>query len=50
VARILDDPALARSLGEQAAREAKGYTWSTAAGRLRRIYNDITARTLVDCR
>ena len=30
------------------ASRARGYTWSTAAGRLRRIYGDLTARTLVD--
>ncbi len=50
VARILDQPALARELGARAALKAKGYTWSTAAGRLRRIYSDLTARSLVDCR
>ena len=31
-------------------RRARGYTWSTAAGRLRRVYADLTARALVDCR
>jgi D-inositol-3-phosphate glycosyltransferase len=47
---ILGDGELAARLGTQAARRARGYTWSTAAGRLRRVYSDITARTLVDCR
>ena len=49
IEKILGDDGLAAALGERAAERAKGYTWSTAAGRLRRIYNDITARTLVDC-
>jgi D-inositol-3-phosphate glycosyltransferase len=48
--RILDEPAPAADLSRRAAERAAGYTWSTAAGRLRRIYGDITARALVDCR
>jgi len=36
-------------LAAAAALRARDYTWSTAAGRLRRIYGDITARSLVDC-
>ena len=47
---ILGDDGLALRLGAQAAQRARGYTWSTAAGRLRRVYSDLTARTLVDCR
>jgi D-inositol-3-phosphate glycosyltransferase len=46
---ILGDPALAARLGTQAAERARGYTWSTAAGRLRRVYSDLTVRQLVDC-
>ncbi|MDP1819844.1 MAG: glycosyltransferase [Acidimicrobiales bacterium] len=49
IATILDDPGLARAFGERAAARARGYTWSTAAGRLRRIYADLTVRALVDC-
>jgi D-inositol-3-phosphate glycosyltransferase len=49
VERILADPALARGLGANAAARARGYTWSTAAGRLRRVYADLTARSLVEC-
>jgi D-inositol-3-phosphate glycosyltransferase len=49
VERILGDPFLARELADNAAARARGYTWSTAAGRLRRIYADITARSLVEC-
>jgi D-inositol-3-phosphate glycosyltransferase len=50
IGALLADEALAVRLGAQAAQRARGYTWSTAAGRLRRIYGDLTARTLVDCR
>ncbi len=46
---VLDSPALAAELSQHAAQRARGYTWSTAAGRLRRIYSDITSRALVDC-
>ncbi len=46
---ILTVPSVAAELSAQAARRARGYTWSTAAGRLRRIYADLTARRLVDC-
>lgn len=49
VAAILDDPVLAASLGRQARARAAGYTWSTAAARLRRLYGDLTARQLVRC-
>jgi D-inositol-3-phosphate glycosyltransferase len=49
VHQLLADEPLAAALGAEAARRAKGYTWSTAAARLRRIYGDLTTRTLVDC-
>jgi D-inositol-3-phosphate glycosyltransferase len=49
VQRILGDPVLAGELAANAVARARGYTWSTAAGRLRRIYADLTARTLVEC-
>jgi D-inositol-3-phosphate glycosyltransferase len=49
VERLLDDPALATEMGAQAADRARGYTWSTAAGRLRRIYADLTTRVPVEC-
>ncbi|HEY9559060.1 MAG TPA: glycosyltransferase [Acidimicrobiales bacterium] len=48
--RIISEPRLARSLADQATLRASGYTWSTAAGRLRRIYGDITSGALLDCR
>ncbi len=46
---VLETPGLAASMSREAARRARDYTWSTAAGRLRRIYGDITSRSLVDC-
>lgn len=46
---VLDSPVLAAELSRLAAQRARGYTWSTAAGRLRRIYGDLTSRSLVDC-
>jgi D-inositol-3-phosphate glycosyltransferase len=49
VKRVLDDPALAARLGANAAARAQGYTWSTAAARLRRVYADLASRSLVDC-
>jgi D-inositol-3-phosphate glycosyltransferase len=48
-ARVLDSPALAGELSRHAAQRARGFTWSTAAGRLRRVYGDLTSRALVDC-
>jgi D-inositol-3-phosphate glycosyltransferase len=50
IGRIMEQPELADALGRQAARRARDYTWSTAAARLRRVYGDITSRSLVDCR
>nr|MBA3655580.1 glycosyltransferase [Actinomycetota bacterium] len=49
VAEIIDDPALAAAFGRRATQRARPYTWSVAAGRLRRLYADLTARELVDC-
>jgi len=48
--QILRSPGLAAEFSERAARSAQRYTWSIAAARLRRIYSDITSRSLVDCR
>jgi D-inositol-3-phosphate glycosyltransferase len=49
VATILDDSELASRMGARATSRARGYTWSIAAGRLRRLYADLTARQLVQC-
>jgi D-inositol-3-phosphate glycosyltransferase len=46
---VLADPALAAELGRAGAERAGGYTWSTAAARLRRLYSDLVVRQLVDC-
>ena len=47
--RLLGDPRLAARMNEAAAARARSYTWSTTAGRLRRLYTDLTTRNLVDC-
>jgi D-inositol-3-phosphate glycosyltransferase len=49
ISDLLGDRARARAMGEAAAARARGYTWSTAAARLRRVYTDLTQRQLVDC-
>ncbi|MGH9132952.1 MAG: glycosyltransferase [Ilumatobacteraceae bacterium] len=49
VARILDEPVLATSMGLAAAERAKRYTWSFAAARLRRLYADLSVHRLVAC-
>jgi D-inositol-3-phosphate glycosyltransferase len=49
IARILDEPALAASMGAAAAARAKRYTWSFAAARLRRLYADLSVHRLVAC-
>jgi D-inositol-3-phosphate glycosyltransferase len=46
---VLGHPELATRFSQAAAQKARGYTWSTAAARLRRIYADLTARDVVDC-
>jgi D-inositol-3-phosphate glycosyltransferase len=48
-ARVIDDRALANAMSARAAARARGYTWSVAAARLRRLYADLTARQLVQC-
>lgn len=48
-AAILDDPALAATLGARGAARASRYTWSFAAARLRRLYTDATTSRLVTC-
>ena len=47
---VLDDPEMAASMSRRAAAKASGFTWSIAAARLRRLYGDLTARQLVECR
>ena len=50
LASILDDPRTAAEMSVAAATKARSYTWSTTAARLRRLYADLTARSLVECR
>ena len=47
---LLARPAPARAMGAAAAVEARRYSWSATAGRLRRLYADLSVRTLVECR
>ena len=49
VAQLWADPEAARAMGRAASRHARAYTWPIAAARLRRLYGQLTARTLVDC-
>jgi D-inositol-3-phosphate glycosyltransferase len=49
VAAVLDDPVRARAMGEAGAALARGFTWSTTAARLRRLYADLTVRAPVSC-
>jgi D-inositol-3-phosphate glycosyltransferase len=49
IERVLGDPRSAEVMGHAAAAHARGFTWSTTAARLRRLYADLTTRTLVDC-
>jgi len=49
VAQLWVDPERARAMGQAAARHARSYTWPIAAARLRRLYGQLTSRTLVDC-
>lgn len=46
---VLGDPALAAEMSARAAARARSYTWSTTAARLRRVYADLTQRSLVTC-
>lgn len=49
VATIIDDGPFAAEMGLAGAEKARGYTWSRAAARLRRLYADLTERSLVEC-
>ncbi len=47
---LLGDPLLAKSMSEAAAIAGRGYSWPVAAARLRRIYSDFAAASvLVSC-
>ena len=46
---VLADAGLAQHLGRGGVRVARDYTWAATAGRLRRVYDDVSARSLVLC-
>jgi len=50
VEALLADDELATGMADAAVRHARAFTWSTAAARLRRLYADLTTRSLVACR
>ncbi|MDQ4070008.1 MAG: glycosyltransferase [Actinomycetota bacterium] len=50
VAKLLGDPATAAGMSVEATTRARRYRWSITAARLRRLYGDLTARRLVECR
>ena len=47
---LLDNPRLAAEMGEAAVARSGRYSWSITAARLRRLYGDLVARSLVQCR
>lgn len=47
---LLGDPEMAAAMGAAGAAESLRYSWSTTAGRLRRLYADLAARAPVACR
>lgn len=49
ISAILNDPVLAASMSVRAGERARRYTWSFAAARLRRVYQDLSVRELVAC-
>jgi len=50
VSRILHTPSLAEALSAQAVSRSMAYSWDMTGARLRRLYADLTARALVECR
>lgn len=49
VADLVTHSERTRAMGGAAAEVARRYTWSVAAGRLRRLYQDLTLRQPVEC-
>jgi D-inositol-3-phosphate glycosyltransferase len=50
VAKILDDPSHASSIGANAVISARNFTWAQAASLLRSTYEELAAEHLVGCR
>ena len=47
---VLRDPSVAAMMSKESAELGRRYTWSTTAGRLRRLYGDLaSSRELVEC-
>lgn len=46
---LLGNPHRAVAMGRAGAERAEQYAWSTTAGRLRRMYADLSVRALVEC-
>ena len=49
VDELLADPERAALMGANAANNARNYSWAGTAGRLRRIYSDLSKGALVEC-
>jgi D-inositol-3-phosphate glycosyltransferase len=47
---LLENPLRAAEMGEAAVARSGRYSWSITAARLRRLYGDLVARSLVQCR
>ena len=47
---IVNDELLLIEMGDAAARRAAGYTWRSAATRVRELFTRLDSRSLVDCR
>jgi len=50
VAALLDDPRRAAEMGARAEVRSRRYSWDMTAARLRRLYADLVAGALVECR
>ncbi len=46
---LIGNPAAAALMGANAARHAANYSWAGTAGRLRRLYTDLSKAALVEC-
>jgi D-inositol-3-phosphate glycosyltransferase len=46
---LLADPEMAAAMGAAAAQHAANYSWAGTAGRLRRLYSDLSKAALVQC-
>lgn len=49
VESVLADPVAATAMGAAGAELSRRYSWSSTAGRLRRLYGDLQVRSLVEC-